>query len=1150
MVSRKELAHQLRDWAGADRLEIVDPATGWPSHLICHTEAGPVRVAAHLGTIGKSKRQRDEVERRFQNPGQGHPVSALQDEFPVLLGLNEINGQRVLVGMDAYRRMGKTTRQSLFMPFQLLVNGATRGWAEHESDTQEWIVAFAPQLLPLFIHAYRHRRAVPQLRIQEALSQAGVQLSSQGALAAGAGMARIAKSAEERIEEVRDKRRTHLDLSRLGLTAIPPALERCAHLRSLNLSGNKLPVLPAFLGRFVGLGDLNVSGNQLTTLPDFVGRFKLLKRLDVSNNPLERLPDFLGRLTLLQSLDVSQTQLTTLPPFLGDLTRLRRLIAYENELRQLPRWLMGLTSLEVLSVSSNNLTELPESIGRLQSLVSLWLADNLLTLIPDSLCTLERLEWLGLGCNPLTALPATLGKLSRLRFLDLNSEVGIHLWDDDVLSTINYTAPRLPGTLQFLPDSMRTMSALTELLLHGQTALGLPPELLGPSPYELELTDPSRASITAGILDYYFSRRLSRPLNEAKMILVGRGGVGKTSLVNRLVHGTYNSVETKTDGIAITQWPVRIGADTVRLNIWDFGGQEIMHATHQFFLTKRSLYLLVLNAREGEQDANVEYWLQLIQSFGGDSPVLVVINKIKDHPFDLNRHGLRTKFPAIRGFYLTDCDASAGVKELSEAILRETDALEHLRDPFPESWLKVKDTLANLPQTEHKSFISFARYQEICAAKGLTEPTTQETLVGFLHDLGIVVNFRDDPRLADTHILDPEWVTNGIYKILNADTLARKDGELRLNELGNILTPRDYPAEMRLYLLDLMRKFELCYEFYDSAGHYLVPELLTKEEEVDLQEFASPDTLRFEYQYNILPEGLLPRLIVRARALNKSLPRWRTGVVLAWDGGRALVKADIQDKRISIAVTGQPRRRRELLSVIRVDMDHIHQSIAKLVVTPYVPVPNYPGLVMSYEELRTLEAGNRRERDEVYNGNIVTLVISDLLDGIEDISVRSREVMPDPAARDAVRVAFSYSHRDEELRDELGTHLKLLQHQGLISPWHDRKITGGETWRDVIDERFRRADLILLLISSNFFASDYCFQTEMTLSLERQKKGEARVVPIIVRACDWHSAPFAALQALPKDGKPVESWPNREEAWHDVAKGIRKIVEEFRARRA
>ena len=100
---------------------------------------------------------------------------------------------------------------------------------------------------------------------------------------------------------------------------------------------------------------------------------------------------------------------------------------------------------------------------------------------------------------------------------------------------------------------------------------------------------------------------------------------------------------------------MRAGADEVRFNIWDFGGQEIMHATHQFFLTQRSLYLLALNGREGGEDYDAEYWLKLIESFAGDSPVIVVLNKIDQHPFDLNYRGLQAKYPQIRGFVKTDC---------------------------------------------------------------------------------------------------------------------------------------------------------------------------------------------------------------------------------------------------------------------------------------------------------------------------------------------------------------------------------------------------------------------------------------------------------------------------------------------------------------
>jgi hypothetical protein len=119
----------------------------------------------------------------------------------------------------------------------------------------------------------------------------------------------------------------------------------------------------------------------------------------------------------------------------------------------------------------------------------------------------------------------------------------------------------------------------------------------------------------------------------------------------------------------------------------------------------------------------------------------------------------------------------------------------------------------------------------------------------------------------------------------------------------------------------------------------------------------------------------------------------------------------------------------------------------------------------------------------------------------------------------------------------------------VISTWHDRKIKPGDIWKGVIDENFQRADLILLLVSADFVASDYCYEIEMKTALERHERSEAKVVPIILRACQWRDAPFGRLQALPKDGKPVTSWPNRDEAWTDVAEGIKRTVEEIRRRR-
>ncbi|MCB9922429.1 MAG: toll/interleukin-1 receptor domain-containing protein [Planctomycetaceae bacterium] len=137
---------------------------------------------------------------------------------------------------------------------------------------------------------------------------------------------------------------------------------------------------------------------------------------------------------------------------------------------------------------------------------------------------------------------------------------------------------------------------------------------------------------------------------------------------------------------------------------------------------------------------------------------------------------------------------------------------------------------------------------------------------------------------------------------------------------------------------------------------------------------------------------------------------------------------------------------------------------------------------------------------------------------------------------------YSYSHCDECLRDELERHLSSLKREGLISHWHDRRIEGGEEWKTKIDDGLESAHLILLLVSSDFLASDYCYNIEMKRALERHHAGHARVIPIILRSCDWSAAPFHSIQALPKDGMAVTSWSNQDEAFTDIAKSIRTIV--------
>jgi CheY-like chemotaxis protein len=148
-----------------------------------------------------------------------------------------------------------------------------------------------------------------------------------------------------------------------------------------------------------------------------------------------------------------------------------------------------------------------------------------------------------------------------------------------------------------------------------------------------------------------------------------------------------------------------------------------------------------------------------------------------------------------------------------------------------------------------------------------------------------------------------------------------------------------------------------------------------------------------------------------------------------------------------------------------------------------------------------------------------------------------------------VDLFYSYAHEDKALRDELAGHLKIMERRGVIRPWHDRCLTPGEKWDGKIHESLQAADLVLLLISSDFISSDYIWSQELDIAMKRHERGEASVIPVLLRAVDIVGAPFEKLQGLPTDFRPVTSWPNRDEAWTDVAKGIRKTVENIQTKR-
>ena len=766
------------------------------------------------------------------------------------------------------------------------------------------------------------------------------------------------------------------------LTELPPEILQLTALQQLYLSGNKLTELLSDIGQLTALQEFYLSGNQLTVLPPGIGQLTALQRLDLRNNQLVELPSRIGQLTNLQKLYLSGNQLTELPSGIGQLITLQQLDLSGNQLTELPSKILQLTTLHQLDLGRNQLTELPSKIGLLTTLHQLGLGRNQLTELPSEIGQLNALQQLSLGGNQLTELPSEIGQLAALRQLDLSGNQLTKLPREIGQLTALQQLDLSGNQLTELPSEITQLTALQKLDLRGNERLGIPLEILGPSDL-WKKPAPARA-----VLDFYFRSRSEAtiPISEAKILVVGQGGVGKTSLVRRLVESTFDKEEAKTEGIDIIRWvaPPEHPVPEIRLNIWDFGGQEIMHATHQFFLTKRSLYLLVLDARKGEDESKLHYWLRIVQSFGGDSPVLVVTNKSEPPNFiDFNETRLtKDYFPNIKGFFNISCKEGSGLEVLEKAIFNQIRNLGHVHDQVPKSFMDTKQAL----EEKTLDHMPVADYRAICESRGVSKSSDQNLLLRFLHDLGSVLQFADPDSpypLEETKVLNPQWVTEGVYRILNNLELMQQGGVLSPDLLRRILNSSNgYSNNGRLFIIGMMRKFELCFDFPDHSGRILVPELLSRNEP-DLG-LDHAESLRFQLKYEILPDGILPRFIVRTHEnLTEKPTYWRSGVLLSVDENRVLVRGDTQNGRVFVSVFDAAPGRRGALTYVRQVLRAIHRTIPGLEVDEQVPLPRDPGKTVRYRYLRHQESvGNvevwPEQATEKYS-------LRELLDGIADL---------------------------------------------------------------------------------------------------------------------------------------------------------------------
>ncbi|MCE9559994.1 MAG: leucine-rich repeat domain-containing protein [Armatimonadetes bacterium] len=948
--------------------------------------------------------------------------------------------------------------------------------------------------------------------------------------------------AESRIAEALHAKSESLDLSGLGLTKVPLSVGQLTQLGKLSLSGNQLRELPVVISQLTQLQTLDLNGNKFEELPTFIGQLTQLRNLSLSGNQLRELPVAISQLTQLQALNLSGNKLNKLPAVIGRLVRLRTLNLIITPLSELPATIGELTRLENLLLIGTRLTELPIGIGQLTRLQQLFLDGNRLKEFPAAIVQLAQLRTLSLTNTQLTELPADISQLTQLQTLYL---------DGNQLSELPTTIGHLTkleqlvledNRLSNLPEELSTLSKLTRLFLHGNNLLGLPAEILGPRLREMESKKSQRVR-ASDILDYYFkTRKAGRPLNEVKLLLVGRGSAGKTSIIRRLRENKFSPGQRETSGITIKPWPIKIGKDKVHVHVWDFAGQVITHATHQFFLTQRSVYILVLTGRENSEKTDAEYWLRLIRAFATEerggantepitAPVLIVLNKCRGKsPCRIDQNALREKYPFIVDFVDTDCKTGTGIRILKRQLLETIRQMPTVREAFPMAWFAIKEKLSKM----ECDYLMYPQYRALCEQHGVKDQEDQDRLARALHRLGVALNYSEDQRLRETTVLNPQWVTNGIYSILRHAVNPTHPEETLMSDVERVL-PKERP-EMRRFLIELMRRFELVFPLTEEGERWLVPQRLADSQPPLGSEWTSKDVTRVRFRYTALPEGLLPRFITRTYPLSDDQPRWLNGVILADDHARALVRADPAERLVTIAVIGPADARQGLAAVVRAELKRIHTDIKGLDPAEEMELADQPGVYVSTDTLVADEKAGRKSSASTKFGTI------------EVNSKNELNRVSSPAARDQKRIRprlfISYSSSDSKLRDEFVMRLKTLEAHGLLKSWSDRCLIVGEDWDHRIKEELEKADFVVFLVSAKFEATDYINDVEVSRACERADKGECQILPIILEECDWKNGRLSKYTALPAKALPIRDTKPQRKAWQAVQQSLRTLLEQ------
>jgi Leucine-rich repeat (LRR) protein/GTPase SAR1 family protein len=884
-------------------------------------------------------------------------------------------------------------------------------------------------------------------------------------------------------------------------------LSALTNLTKLNFRSNQVSDISP-LSALTNLTKLNFRSNQVSDISS-LSNLANLTQLDFSSNQVSDISPLFALMNLTQ-LYLRSNQVSDIFS-LSALTNLTQLSFSFNQVSDiLP--LSTLTNLTQLSFRSNQASDI-SALSTLTNLMRLSFSSNQVSNI-SQLINLKNLNMLQLQKNPIEVLPSWI--------TDFDMEIQ---WKESEYNN---------GYISFYDNPLKTPPP--EIVKQGKAAVK--------NYFE---------QLKAQEEDYLF---------EAKMLIIGEPGAGKTTMARKMEDACCDlpKPDETTKGIDVKQYyfplqkedfkafrhPEKLENKKFRLNLWDFGGQEIYKATHRFFLSKRCLYALVADSRNENTDFN--YWLHIVEMFGGDSPLLIVLNEKDQRKRNLDIAVMKNRFGNISE--AIDLDFAEKDKtrlnRLERAVRYYVSQLSHIGSPVPSKWTKIREVLEN----DTRNTISLQDYLKICQDNTISKLEDARVLSQYFHDIGVFLHFQDDELLEKTVFLKPDWATHAVYKILDDPLLNRQDGRFSKNDAKNIWHEDEYSL-LRSELLRLMQKFFLTYEIGNS-GEYIVPEKLPSA--TPDYSWNEKDNLFFRYKYDyFMPKGIMSQFIVQMHRYicNHNLV-WRLGVILERENTTAEIVESYDSRVISIRISG--KNRRDFMTIITEQVDKINAQYEKMKPEKLIPcncgecrISGKPYFYQYRDLKRRIEKGRR----EVECGESFKMVnVRSLIDEVINESMQGRNeeeniCKPQKIKRDTVFI--SYCQKDGKLLKRVHTHLKVLESLGItINVWDDTKIKAGQKWFKEIESALSAAKVAILLVSTDFLASDFIRTNELPPLLKAAENDGATILPLILDDCMFEDREeLSQFQAVNKPSEALSDLPRnkKEKVLLNLAKRVKELIQ-------